>query len=277
MPEYQVENSTQKDYLKSLAILGLKKRLSKYQNPDHKIYQKRLLYELKIIDQMGFNNYFLIVFDFVRFAKTNDILVGPGRGSAAGSLVAYCLGITDVDPIYYDLLFERFLNPERITMPDIDLDFPDNKRDEVLQYVKNKYGDNHVISIVTFGTFALKSSIRDIARVMKIDQNRVAGIISNVINNQIDDTDLETLRLLKVAKSIEGLPRHKGTHAAGMIFSKQDLSKYIPIQKGINGFNQSQLEASDLESLGLLKIDFLGIRNLAIIYDVIKILNALDK
>jgi DNA polymerase III subunit alpha len=277
MPVFEIEKGSSKDYLKSLSILGLKKRLSKYENPDHKIYQDRLLYELKIINQMGFDNYFLIVYDFVKYAKTHDILVGPGRGSSAGSLVAFCLGITDVDPIYYDLLFERFLNPERITMPDIDMDFPDNKRDEVLQYVKNKYGDEHVVSIVTFGTFALKSSIRDIARVMKIDISRVSGIISNVINDKIDETDYETVRLLKVAKSIEGLPRHKGTHAAGMIFSKQNLLEHIPLQKGINGFYQSQLEASDLESLGLLKIDFLGIRNLTIIDDVVKQINGLDK
>lgn len=277
MPIYKVDNGTPYEYLKSLATVGLKKRLKKITNANLKEYQERLYYELSIIHKMGFDNYFLIVYDFVKYAKTHDILVGPGRGSSAGSLVAYCLGITDVDPITYDLLFERFLNPERISMPDIDMDFPDNKRDEVLQYVKEKYGDKHIISIVTFGTFALRSSIRDIARVMKIDTSRVTGIIQSVINDKIDTTDEEMTRLLKVAKSIEGLPRHTGTHAAGMIMAEQDLSQYIPLQKGLYDFYQSQLEASDLESLGLLKVDFLGIRNLTIIDDVIKTIHRLGK
>jgi DNA polymerase III subunit alpha len=270
MPIFPIPQGTPEAYLKSLSTLGLKKRLSKQKNPDHKLYQTRLLYELSVIHQMGFDNYFLIVYDFVRYAKTHDILVGPGRGSSAGSLVAYCLGITDVDPIQYDLLFERFLNPERLSMPDIDMDFPDNKRDEVLQYVREKYGDFHMVSIVTFGTFALRSSIRDIARVMKIDPQRVTGIIQSVISEKIDETDQEMMRLLRVAKAIEGLPRHTGTHAAGMILAHQDLSLHIPLQKGLYQFYQSQLEASDLESLGLLKMDFLGIRNLAVIDDVLK-------
>lgn len=277
MPKYPVENGTPYEYLKSLSIIGLKKRLKKIPNADVKLYQKRLTYELSVIHKMGFDNYFLIVYDFVKYAKTHDILVGPGRGSSAGSLVAYCLGITDVDPITYDLLFERFLNPERITMPDIDMDFPDNKRDEVLQYVKEKYGNKHIISIVTFGTFALRSSIRDIARVMKIDPSRVTGIIQSVINEKADQSDEEMTRLLRVAKTIEGLPRHTGTHAAGMILAEQDLTSYIPLQKGLYEFYQSQLEASDLESLGLLKVDFLGIRNLAVIDDAIKMIHRLGK
>lgn len=272
MPEYPISEGTTHDYLVALSTLGLKKRLKKVSSPNHKIYQDRLIYELKMIERMGYENYFLIVYDFVKYAKTHDIMVGPGRGSAAGSLVAYCLGITDVDPIQYDLLFERFLNPERITMPDIDMDFPDNKRDDVLKYVKDKYGVNHTVSIVTFGTFALRSSIRDIARVMKIDPARVTGIINRVIHDDIDETDAEMMRLLKVAKKIEGLPRHTGTHAAGIILAKQDLLDAIPLQKGQNDFYQTQLEASELEKLGLLKIDFLGIRNLAVIDEVIKLI-----
>ncbi|BCR35497.1 DNA polymerase III subunit alpha [Mariniplasma anaerobium] len=271
MPKYEIKGTSSKAYLKSLAIKGLKKRLEGTQKTHH-IYQERLLYELSVIHDMGFDHYFLIVFDFVRYAKTHDILVGPGRGSAAGSLVSYCLGITDVDPIEYDLLFERFLNPERITMPDIDLDFPDNKRDEVISYVKEKYGKDHMISIITFGTFAVRSSIRDIARVMKIDIQRVNAIIKRVLNDQVDTKDQETVRLLEVAKKIEGLPRHTGTHAAGMILAEQDLSQYIPLLENQDGFYQSQFEASDLESLGLLKIDFLGIRNLQIIHDVIELI-----
>ncbi len=272
MPIYPVEQGTPSQFLSSLAKVGLKKRLSKIQNADEKVYQKRLLYELSVIHKMGFDNYFLIVYDFVKYAKTHGILVGPGRGSSAGSLVAYCLGITDVDPIQYDLLFERFLNPERISMPDIDMDFPDNKRDEVLQYVKEKYGDHHIASIVTFGTFALRSSIRDIARVMKIDPSRIKGIISRVINDDIDETDDEMMRLLNVSKKIEGLPRHTGTHAAGMILSEEDLLNHIPMQKGLYDFYQSQWEQKDLEALGLLKIDFLGIRNLAVIDEVLSMI-----
>lgn len=270
MPDFITEKGSNETYLKSLAVVGLKKRLKTKQSVDPVVYQKRLLFELDVIIRMGYTRYFLIVYDFVRYAKTNRILVGPGRGSAAGSLVAYCLGITDVDPIAYDLLFERFLNPERISMPDIDMDFPDDKRDEVLKYVQTTYGAFHCISIVTFGSFQLKSSIRDIARVMKIDPNRVTGIIQSVINQKIDPTDHELTRLLRVAKTIEGLPRHTGTHAAGIILAKQDLQQHIPLQMGPNGFYQSQWEQSDLEKLGLLKIDFLGIRNLSIIADCIE-------
>ena len=277
MPSYPLEQGTSKEFLRSLANVGLKKRLKKSQSASVKTYQERLQYELSVIEKMGYADYFLIVYDFVKYAKTHDILVGPGRGSAAGSLVAYCLGITDVDPLAYDLLFERFLNPERITMPDIDMDFPDNKRDQVLNYVREKYGSHHVISIVTFGTFALRSSIRDIARVMKIDPSRVNGIITRVVNDDIDETDHEMIRLLRVAKKIEGLPRHTGTHAAGMILSKQDLTNYLPLQPGINHFYQSQFEASELEALGLLKIDFLGIRNLAVIDDALKMIEAQGK
>ncbi len=268
MPSYDTKGSTSNAYLKSLAIMGLKKRLEG-KDVHHDIYQKRLIYELDVIHNMGYDNYFLIVFDFVRYAKQQGIFVGPGRGSAAGSLVSYCLGITDIDPITYDLLFERFLNPARITMPDIDMDFPDNRRDEVIRYVQEKYGKAHMISIVTFGTFAEKSSIRDIARVMEIDHARVTGIIKRITSNKLDETDREMMRLKHVSKQIEGLPRHTGTHAAGMILAKQDLTKYLPLQIDSNGYYQSQWEASDLEKLGLLKIDFLGIRNLAIISDVV--------
>jgi DNA polymerase-3 subunit alpha len=271
MPLYDTKGASGDAYLKSLAIKGLKKRLENIQTPHH-IYQERLTYELNIIHQMGYDHYFLIVFDFVRYAKTHDILVGPGRGSAAGSLVSFCLGITDVDPIKYDLLFERFLNPERVTMPDIDMDFPDNRRDEVLRYVQDKYGKNHVISIVTFGTFAIKSSMRDIARVMDIDHQRVGGMIKRVIQDDIDTSDHEIMKLLEVSKKIEGLPRQTGTHAAGMILAQQDLALSIPLQMGSNGFYQSQYEAKDLEKLGLLKIDFLGIKNLSIIHEVIELI-----
>ncbi|MFP4178284.1 MAG: DNA polymerase III subunit alpha [Acholeplasmataceae bacterium] len=270
MPAYPTKKgATESDYLRSLAFVGLKKRLKEYRDPDVSAYEARLRFELRTIHDLGYDNYFLIVYDFVRYAKTKGILVGPGRGSAAGSLVAFVLGITDVDPLRYDLLFERFLNPARMSMPDIDLDFPDDRRDEVIEYVKERYGEEHIASIVTFGRFALRSSIRDIARVMRIDQSRVAGIIRSVLDGNTDETDSETMRLLKVAKRIEGLPRHTGTHAAGIILARQNLREHIPMQKGSFSFQQTQLEARDLEAMGLLKIDFLGIRNLTVIDGVI--------
>lgn len=272
MPYYDTKGAQPHTYLKALAIKGLQKRLSD-KKVDTSIYKNRLLYELDVIHRMGYDQYFLIVFDFVRYAKKHDILVGPGRGSAAGSLVSYCLGITDIDPITYDLLFERFLNPERITMPDIDMDFPDNRRDEVLKYVQEKYGKNHVISIITFGTFAVKSSLRDLARVMQIDMQRLNGISKRIEQDQLDESDDELMQLRSVSNQIKGLPRHTGTHAAGVILAKQNLTQSLPLIQGSNGFYQSQFEASKLEKLGLLKIDFLGIRNLTIIHEVIEIIN----
>nr|WP_051658943.1 DNA polymerase III subunit alpha [Acholeplasma hippikon] len=272
LPKYPTkDNVDAKSYLEALAKLGLKKRLEKIEHKNEKVYQDRLVHELNVIDQMGYNDYFLIVYDFVKFAKTNDILVGPGRGSAAGSLVAYCLGITEVDPIQYDLLFERFLNIDRRTMPDIDLDFPDNKRDLVIDYVKNKYGEKHVVTISTFTTFAEKSSIRDIARILKLDNSRTTAIINAMQKNKLDETDYEAIELISVAKTLEGLPRQTGTHAAGIILSKENLDDFVPLQKGPHDMLQSQLEASDLESLGFLKIDFLGLRNLAIIDEIYKL------
>ncbi|MDY0277522.1 MAG: DNA polymerase III subunit alpha [Acholeplasma sp.] len=275
MPIYQNKNKVPNDkYLQSLARLGLKRRLETNTiNDVEKKYQKRLDYELEVINSMNFANYFLIVYDFVKYAKDNDILVGPGRGSAAGSLVAYCLGITNVDPIKYDLMFERFLNPARMSMPDIDMDFPDNRRNEVIDYVKNKYGENHICSISTFSSLAVKSAIRDIARVLKIDNARVSGIVQAVINDKIDETDNDIMRVKETAKKIEGLYRQTGTHAAGIILSEQDLTAWIPMQSGAYDFNQSQFEADVLEKIGLHKIDFLGIRNLTIIDDIIKKLN----
>ncbi len=264
------DNVDAKTYLSALATLGLKRRLEQTKINDHKVYQERLNYELSVISKMGYDDYFLIVYDFVRFAKTNDILVGPGRGSVAGSLVAYCLGITEVNPIEFDLLFERFLNIERQTMPDIDMDFPDNKRDLVIDYVKNKYGKNHVVTISTFTTFAERSSIRDIARIMKLDQTRTGAIIKSMSRDKIDPTDLEAVELIRIAKQIEGLPRQTGTHAAGIILSKEDLTPYVPLQGGPHDMLQSQFDAYDLEAFGFLKIDFLGLRNLSIVDDVLK-------
>lgn len=260
---------TSKKILYKVSVNGLSKKID-IQNPQYNLYEKRLLHELDVIDKMGFNDYFLIVGDLINYAKRNDILVGPGRGSAAGSLVSYVNNITDVDPIKYNLLFERFLNIERKTMPDIDIDFPDDKRDFVISYLKNKYGKNHVVTISTFSNFAFKSSIRDVAKVLEIDEYRLSGIIKAYEKGILDQTDQEAQKLIYLASKLEGLPRQSGTHAAGVILAKDDLTKIIPMQKSPHDMFQSQFEASDLEQMGFLKIDLLGLRNLSIIYNIVK-------
>lgn len=261
-------------YLTSLCSKGLYRRL---QGRIPLNYQQRLNYELSIIERMGYSDYFLIVWDFILYAKKKNILVGPGRGSAAGSLVAYCLGITEIDPLEYDLLFERFLNPERISMPDIDTDFPDTYRDDVIQYVNQLYGAKHVCNISAFNTFQMKSSIRDLGRIKKMDNSRLNEIIRMVDANPNYDALLEQFQnrpdiydFLYIVRGLDGLPRHISTHAAGIIISSTVLDDIIPLQEGINGLFQSQLEAVDLEKIGLLKMDFLGIRNLTIIDEVMK-------
>lgn len=278
LPKYpNPYNLTSDDYLKGLCLKGLEKRLSKCSGYDYEIYKNRLDYELSVIKKMGYDDYFLIVWDYVKFAKNNGILVGPGRGSAAGSLVSYCLGITEIDPIKYDLMFERFLNPERISMPDIDMDFPDDRRDEVISYVKDKYGKDHVCYITTFGTFQLKSSIRDLFKVFGYDNKYIDMMIKFLSHNPIEQeinnyysNHPELIELIMIAKKLEDLPRHISTHAAGIILSSESLMNFIPLRVGPNGMFQSQLEAVDLEKLGLLKMDFLGIRNLSILSDMVE-------
>lgn len=272
-----------KEYLSKLCKKGLEKRL-KGTNNDFNLYNNRLEYELNIIGKMGYDDYFLIVWDFIKYAKNNKILVGPGRGSAPGSLVAYCLGITEIDPIKYGLLFERFLNPERVSMPDIDVDFPDDKRDDVINYVKDKYGDDHVCYISAFGTFQLKSSVRDLFRISGYDSKYIEVVIRLLEKNATDDeikkeleNHNELIELISIAKKIEGLPRHISTHAAGIILSSNSLFSSIPLRVGMNNMYQSQLEAVDLEKLGLLKIDFLGIRNLSLVSDMVYEINKTDE
>lgn len=261
-------------YLNALCAKGLYRRCQGRVKPE---YQNRLNYELSVIEKMGFSDYFLIVWDFIRHAKKNNILVGPGRGSAAGSLVSYCLGITDIDPLKYDLLFERFLNPERISMPDIDTDFPDTYRDEIIQYVNQLYGAKHVCYISAFNTFQIKSSIRDLGRIQKIDTLRLNEIIRMVEANPNYDELLqqfisrpELYKFLYIIRGLDGLPRHISTHAAGIIICSTSLDDIIPLQLGLNHVYQSQFEATDLEKIGLLKMDFLGIRNLTIIDEILK-------
>lgn len=266
------------DYLKELAIKGLSLRKKK-----SKIYQERLLHELEVINEMGFADYFLICYDFIKYAKKEGILVGPGRGSVGGSLVAYATGITDIDPIEYDLLFERFLNKDRITMPDIDTDFPDIYRDQVIDYVREKYGEKKVSSIITFGTLGAKQVIRDLARVLNIKTEYVDRL-SKIIKfsndsiksyyqessefKDIIDSDEKLGLLYKIAKKIENFPRHSSIHAAGIVMSNKDLDEVIPLVKAYDNY-LTAYTLEYLEDLGLLKMDFLGIKNLSIIMNIL--------
>ena len=271
-------------YLTQLCLAGLEKRLEG--NESIGAYRARLKSELDVIVSMQYEDYFLIVWDFIRFAKTQNIYVGPGRGSAAGSLVSYCLGITHVDPLKYDLLFERFLNPERISLPDIDTDFPDNRRDEVIQYVLNKYGKEHVAHISTFGTLAAKQVLRDVGRVMEISVRNLDSISKTIPNtlkitlaqayNQSDrfrqliNSDERYQKLFKIASALEGLPRHISTHAAGIVMSSVNLSEVVPMIQIESDMLSTQFTMEYLESLGLIKMDFLGLRNLTIIDEVVQ-------
>ncbi|NPC93715.1 DNA polymerase III subunit alpha [Bacillus sp. WMMC1349] len=284
LPKYPAPSGKNPDlFLKELCFSGLSKRFS----APSKEYIERLEYELAIIKRMAFSDYFLIVWDFMKYAHENGIITGPGRGSAAGSLVAYTLFITDVDPIKHKLLFERFLNPERISMPDIDIDFPDTRRDEMIQYVKNKYGALHVAQIITFGTLAAKAAFRDTGRVMGIspkEADQLAKLIPSkpgVTLKEAKDHSPEFAKRLSeskrlqvifnVAQKIEGLPRHTSVHAAGVVLSEEPLTSIVPIQEGHEGIYLTQYSMSYLEELGLLKMDFLGLRNLTLI-DSIKTL-----
>ena len=266
-------------YLTNLCNKGLKRRLK--DNVD-KVYQDRLDYELKIINQMGFCNYFLIVWDYVKYAKLNNILVGPGRGSAAGSLVSYTLGITDIDPLKYDLLFERFLNPERVTMPDIDIDFDSAKREEVIEYVINKYGNKKVAEIITFNTLGAKQIVRDVARVLGLtttitddiarlvtEKTLTESIDKNLKLKKYIEDNTQVKELFKIALKLEGLPRHVSIHAAGVVICKTNLDKIIPLYKNPAGIYTTAYSKDYLEPLGLLKMDFLGISNLTLIAEVI--------
>ena len=276
-PKYECKNA--KEYLFNLAKNGLFKR---FDGKVTKNYYDRLLYELDVIDKNNFNDYFLVVFDYVRYAKKSGILVGPGRGSAASSLVAYSLGITDVDPIKYNLLFERFLNTQRITLPDIDIDFEANRRDEVVKYVMEKYGYNRAVGIITFTTLASKQVLRDVARVYDIDTHTIDRLVKYVHNNYSLDTCLSNKNLLlylkenpkideiyRVAMKLEGLKRQYSIHAAGIIIGGDILSNYIPIIKYGN-FYISGYSMEHLEELGLVKMDFLSLKNLDTILSITK-------
>ncbi len=275
--------TSSRELLKELAIKGLKEK--GLFTPQ---YQNRLLYELDIIDKMGYSDYFLIVQDYVNYAKENDIPVGPGRGSAASSLISYALNITSVDPIKYQLLFESFLNPARISMPDIDIDFGDTKREKVIEYIKKKFGANRVAAIVTFQTIGAKQAIRDIGRVYNFSSSHIDLLAKSITNNQMTlreayrtipafrhlvDSDQYYLNIVRLAKKIEGLPRQAGLHAAGIVLNNEELSKSLPVTISDNDQYISQYEMNPLANQGFLKMDLLGLRNLTIIDTCIKRIN----
>ena len=285
LPNYDVpeEYETHYDYIKKLCYDGIKKRYG--ENPSKEIYD-RAEYELGIVKKMGYVDYFLIVWDFINFAKRNDIPVGPGRGSGAGSLLAYAIEITDIDPIKYGLIFERFLNPERISMPDFDVDFSDAQRQEVIDYVSNKYGHDHVSQIITFGTMAAKMVIRDVARVLEFpysEADRLAKMIPNELHitiakaleqnkelKMLYDSDEKVKNVLDIAMSLEGMPRQASTHACGVIIARDPVDTYVPLYVR-DGQISTQYIMTTLEELGLLKMDFLGLRTLTVIKDTIEL------
>ncbi len=285
LPDFSVPTGENpKDYLYRLCFEGATNR---YDELNSEI-SERIEYELQTIEKMGFTAYFLIVHDFVDYARKRNIPVGPGRGSAAGSLVAYTLGITDIDPLKYDLLFERFLNPERITMPDIDIDFCYVRRDEVINYVTSKYGEDHVAQIITFGTMAARAVVRDVGRVLELPYSKVDKIAKLIPRGpgvtiekalqyspelkKLSVEDSETQEVLRIGQKLEGLPRHASTHAAGVVISQKSLDVYTPIQKNKDEVI-TQYDMEDLEVIGLLKMDFLGLRTLTVINDTIQMLN----
>lgn len=279
LPKYELPNGVSPDsYLEELALNGLK---TKFKGHPPQNYIDRLKMELQVIKKMGYASYFLIVWDFISYARKNGIPVGPGRGSAAGSLVAYCLDITEIDPIKYNLLFERFLNPERISMPDIDVDFCKDRRGEVINYVAEKYGSDHVAQIITFGTMAAKAAIRDVGRVMDIpyaDVDRIAKLVpGNNISiedalkiepqlRELYDTNPTVKELLDVAKRLEGLSRHASTHAAGVVIAPEPLTNFMPLYKNPSeDAIVTQFDMGSVESVGLLKFDFLGLKTLTVL------------
>jgi DNA polymerase-3 subunit alpha len=288
-PEYPVPNGVKREqYLRDLCAKGLQQRYGERAKIDNQL-QQRLDYELDVLEKTGFVSYILIVWDFIHFAKERGIPVGPGRGSAAGSLVAYVLGITGIDPLQFGLLFERFLNPDRVSPPDIDVDFCEARRGEVLEYVRQKYGERRVAQIITFGKLKAKSVVRDVGRVMGLsyrDADRIARMIPNEINITLDSaaeknpelkraiaTEPQTKQLFEYGKILEGLSRNAGVHAAGVVIADRDLTEYIPLCRDVKGNDViSQYPMGPLNDLGLLKIDFLGLKTLTALEDTVTLI-----
>ena len=278
------DGSDSESFFKSLCFEGLKKRYG--EQPEQSLLD-RLSYEISVISQMGYVNYYLIVWDFIRYAKSVGIPVGPGRGSGAGSLCAYCVGITNVDPIRYGLIFERFLNAERVSMPDFDIDFSDERRDEIIQYVLDRYGADHVAQIVTFGTMAARGALRDVGRAMAIPYNKVDQVAKQVpmeLGITLDaalkssqsfraqyESDEQVKALVDMARKLEGMPRHASTHAAGVLITDRPVTEYVPLAKN-DDVVVTQFTMTAIEELGLLKMDFLGLRNLSVIDNAQKLI-----
>ena len=293
LPDFKAPDGlTNKEYLRKLCWEGLCNRYPEVRNEDGGEWQKlqnRLDYELSTIENMGYVEYFLIVWDFINYAKSQNIMVGPGRGSAAGSIVSYTLRITDIDPIKYSLIFERFLNPERVSMPDIDIDFCAERRSEVIDYVTRKYGSDNVSQIVTFGTMKAKQAVRDVGRVLNVsyaETDAIAKAIPNALGMTLDkametspdlktmyDSDETVRQVIDSARAIEGMPRHASTHAAGVVISKAAVDEYVPLYMGDKGL-ATQFNMTTIEELGLLKMDFLGLRNLTTIRDALEMIEA---
>lgn len=284
LPHFEVpEGYDSESYLNELCHNGLKERYPQ----NYQELEPKLQYELDVIKTMGYVDYFLIVWDFIHFARNNGIMVGPGRGSAAGSLVAYTTGITNIDPIRYQLLFERFLNPERVTMPDIDIDFCFERRQEVIDYVVRKYGKDCVTQIVTFGTLAARGVIRDVGRVMDLPYNFVDNIAKNIPTEpgitiekalqknpelrKMYETDESVQKLIDMSKRLEGLPRHTSMHAAGVVISQRSMDEFVPLSKGSDGTIVTEFTMTTIEELGLLKMDFLGLRTLTVIQNAVRL------
>lgn len=285
LPKFEVPDGFDSwTYLKYLCEKGMEERYSERGTE----LEERLSYELNVIREMGYVDYFLIVWDYINYAREHDIPVGPGRGSAAGSIVAYCLRITDIDPIKYDLLFERFLNPERVSMPDIDVDFGDEGRQDVIDYVRDKYGEDRVVQIVTFGTMAAKAVIRDVGRVMELPYSYVDSIAKMVpreLNITIDralqvnsefkqlyENDEQVKRLIDMGRRLEGLPRNMSMHAAGVVICKEPAEDFVPLARAQDGSIVTQFTMTTIEELGLLKMDFLGLRNLGVIQNTCRMI-----
>ncbi len=283
LPNFQVPNGQSHfDYFRAKCYKGLKER---YGETPHKSYTDRLEYELSVINNMGYVDYFLIVADFIQYARDNGIPVGPGRGSGAGSICAYCMGITNIDPIKYNLIFERFLNPERVSMPDIDVDFCYERRQEVIDYVISKYGADHVSQIITFGTMKARAALRDVGRAMGLSYatvDNVAKKIPRALGITIEDalkeseelkslynSDIKIQELIDTAKSVEGMPRNASTHAAGIVITDRPVSDYVPLARNDESI-VTQFTMTTIEKLGLLKMDFLGLRTLTVINDCVK-------
>ena len=285
LPEYPVPNQmSAKEYLESLCQSGFERNYTD-DYPNREEIKSRMYYELGVIEKMGYIDYFLIVWDYINYARSKGISVGPGRGSAAGSVVSYCLGITDIDPIKYNLIFERFLNPERVSMPDIDVDFADERRGEVIEYVVNKYGSERVCQIITFGTLQARGVIRDVGRAMEIPYARCDSIAKmipmdkditlglalerNKELKELYDSDEVVYELINYSLKLEGLPRHASIHAAGVVISKKAVEEYVPLALGVDDAVTTQFTMTTLEELGLLKMDFLGLRTLTVLQNAL--------